>query len=54
MPEFTEFRDKMESLNNDFEYKIFQDVGHFFNDPKASEEVRELTDQFLQKLGYIL
>ena len=54
IPEFTEFRDKMEALNNDFEYKIFQDVGHFFNDPKASEEVRVLTDQFLQKLGYIL
>ena len=53
IPEFTEFRDKMETLGNDFEYKIFQDVGHFFNDPKASEEVRELTDQFLQKLGYI-
>lgn len=52
--EFTEFRDKMDALDNDFEYKIFQGVGHFFNDPKASEEVRELTDQFLQKLGYIL
>jgi len=51
--EFTEFRDKMKSLGNDFEYKIFQDVGHFFNNPKASEEVRELTDQFLKKLGYI-
>jgi acetyl esterase/lipase len=51
--EFTEFRDKMEALNNDFDYKIFQNVGHFFGDSKASEEVRELTDQFLQKLGYI-
>lgn len=54
IPEFTEFRDKMKTLENDFEYKIFQGVGHFFNDPKASEEVRVLTDQFLQKLGYIL
>ncbi len=53
IPEFTEFRDKMEALNNDFEYKIFQNVGHFFNDPKASEEVRVLTDKFLQKLGYL-
>ena len=51
--EFTEFRDKMQSLNNDFEYKIFQNVGHFFNDDKASQEVRELTDAFLKKLGYI-
>lgn len=51
--EFTEFRDQMESLGNDFEYKIFQNVGHFFNDAKASNEVRELTDEFLKKLGYI-
>lgn len=51
--EFTEFRDKMQSLGNDFEYKIFENVGHFFNEPKASNEVRELTDKFLQKLGYI-
>lgn len=51
--EFTEFRDKMNSLGNDFEYKIFQNVGHFFGNPKASEEVREMTDTFLAKLGYI-
>ncbi len=51
--EFTEFRDQMESLGNDFEYKIFQNVGHFFNDAKASNEVRELTDKFLKKLGYL-
>jgi acetyl esterase/lipase len=50
--EFTEFRDKMQALGNDFEYKIFE-TGHFFGSKKASEEVRELTDQFLQKLGYI-
>lgn len=51
--EFTEFRDKMTSFGNDFEYKIFKDVGHFFRDKKASQEVKELTDLFLQKLGYI-
>jgi acetyl esterase/lipase len=51
--EFTAFRDQMELYNNEFEYKIFQNVGHFFNNEKASEEVRELTDQFLQKQGYI-
>jgi acetyl esterase/lipase len=50
--EFNEFKDKMESLRNDFEYKIFN-VGHFFGDPKASEEVLTLTDNFLKKLGYI-
>jgi len=42
----------MQTLGNDFEYKIFE-TGHFFGSEKASEEVRVLTDQFLQKLGYI-
>ena len=51
--EFTEYRDKMEKLENNFEYKIFEGVGHFFNDAKASNEVGELTDAFLKKLGYI-
>ncbi|MFY0631553.1 MAG: alpha/beta hydrolase [Flavobacteriaceae bacterium] len=50
--EFTEFKDKMETLGNDFEYKIFN-VGHFFGNPEASEEVRVLTDNFLKKQGYI-
>ncbi len=51
--EFTEYRDKMEYLGNDFEYKIFEGVGHFFSDSNAHNEVGELTDSFLEKLGYI-
>ncbi len=51
--EFTEFRDKMDALGNDYEYKIFEDVGHFFNDPAASKTVKEMTEAFLVKLGYI-
>lgn len=51
--EFTEYRDQMEKLGNDFEYKIFEGVGHFFGDSKARDEVHELTDSFLQKLNYI-
>lgn len=51
--EFAEYRDKMEGFNNDFAYQIFEGVGHFFNDPKASKTVMERTDAFLQKLGYI-
>ncbi len=51
--EFTEFRDKMDSLGNDYEYKIFEGVGHFFNDPAARETVDELTEAFLVNLGYI-
>ncbi|MEL7271402.1 MAG: alpha/beta hydrolase [Bacteroidota bacterium] len=51
--EFTEFRDKMDSLGNSYEYKIFENVGHFFNNRAASQEVREMTDAFLLKLGYL-
>jgi len=51
--EFTEFRDKMDALGNDYEYKIFEGVGHFFNSPSASQTVREMTEAFLVKLGYI-
>ena len=53
LDEFTEYRDKMEALENDFEYRLFEGVGHFFNDAKASEEVVELTDAFLARLGYL-
>ena len=51
--EFTKFRDKMNALNNDFDYKIFDNVGHFFNNNEARKQVQELTDSFLKKLGYI-
>ncbi len=51
--EFTEFRDKMDALGNTYEYKIFENVGHFFNKPSARAEVGEMTDAFLTKLGYI-
>ena len=51
--EFTEYRDKMNKLGNDFDYKIFEGIGHFFSDSKASNEVSELTDSFLEKLDYI-
>ena len=51
--EFTAYRDKMEQMGNDFEYKIFEGIGHFFADPVARAEVAELTDAFLVKLEYI-
>jgi len=51
--EFTAYRDAMERANNDFEYKLFEGVGHFFSDTKASDEVAALTDAFLEKLGYL-
>ena len=51
--EFTEFKNKMDALGNDYEYKIFEGVGHFFNNPSATATVREMTEAFLIKLGYI-
>ncbi|MCH9661874.1 MAG: alpha/beta hydrolase, partial [Bacteroidetes bacterium] len=51
--EFTEFRDKMDALGNDYEYKIFENVGHFFNKPSARATVKEMTEDFLTKRGYI-
>jgi acetyl esterase/lipase len=51
--EFTEFRDKMDELGNDYEYKIFENVGHFFGNPEARKTVHEMTEAFFVKLGYI-
>jgi acetyl esterase/lipase len=51
--EFTEFRDKMDALGNEYEYQIFENVGHFFNDPAARQTVDELTEAFFVKLGYL-
>ncbi|MEM7186085.1 MAG: alpha/beta hydrolase [Bacteroidota bacterium] len=51
--EFTEFRDKMDALGNDYQYKIFENVGHFFNNPAARKEVLRMSEEFLGELGYI-
>ncbi len=51
--EFTEFRDKMDALGNDYDYKIFENVGHFFNNAVARATVQDMTEAFLVKLGYI-
>jgi acetyl esterase/lipase len=51
--EFTEFKDKMDALGNDYEYKIFKNVGHFFNNSAARKTVDEMTEAFFVKLGYI-
>lgn len=51
--EFTEFKDKMDALGNNYEYKIFENVGHFFNNSEARKTVQEMTEAFLVKLGYI-
>lgn len=51
--EFTAFKDKMDALGNDYEYKIFKNVGHFFNNPEARKTVQKMTEAFLMKLKYL-
>ena len=51
--EFREFVGRMESLDNDFEYHIFEDVGHFFRNEDARSRVIRLTDEFLAKRGFL-
>lgn len=51
--EFTEFKDKMDALGNDYDYKVFENVGHFFNNAEANKTVQEMKEAFLVKLGYI-
>lgn len=52
LAEFTEFAERMEQLENDFEYHLF-DVGHFFRDDEARKQVNALTDAFLVKHGFL-
>nr|WP_299345151.1 alpha/beta hydrolase [Allomuricauda sp.] len=51
--EFNEFKNKMDSLGNTYEYEIFEGVGHFFNNSAARKKVGLMTDSFLSKLGYL-
>ena len=51
--EFTEFKDKMDALGHSYDFKIFENVGHFFNDPEANKTVDEMTEAFFRKLGYL-
>ncbi len=52
LSEFTEFTDRMEALENDFEYHVF-DVGHFFRNEQARQQVYDLTHNFLAKRGFL-
>ncbi len=52
LSEFEEFVDRMEELDNDFEYHLFE-VGHFFRDDEARKQVHDLTDTFLVRRGFI-
>lgn len=51
--EFTEFKDKLDANGIEYEYKVFENVGHFFSNPSAQKEVDLMTEMFLMKQGYI-
>ena len=53
LEEFTQFKNKMDSLGNDYEYQIFEGVGHFFNNDEADREVDRLTKEFLTNSGFL-
>ena len=50
--EFMEFVGRMKELENDFEYRVFE-VGHFFRNDAARQQVVQLTDQFLKARGFL-
>lgn len=51
--EFFHFKGVMEAHNNDFQFQIFEKVGHFFRDKEAREKANELTDEFLMARGFL-
>ena len=52
LSEFEEFVARMEELDNDFEYHLFE-VGHFFRNDEARRQVHDLTDAFLVRRGFL-
>ena len=50
--EFNEFVSRLKELENDFEYHIFENVGHFFRNDQARKDVDRLTLKFLEKHGF--
>ncbi len=51
--EFRRFVDTMQSLENDFEYHVFENAGHFFRNDEASERADRMVDDFLRRRGFI-
>ncbi len=49
---FYQFKSRMEEYENDFEFKVFQGVDHFFSDEQARREVDDLINDFLGTRGY--
>ncbi|MEO1173755.1 MAG: serine hydrolase [Myxococcota bacterium] len=50
--EFAEFVQQMKNVGNDFEFHLF-DVGHFFRNRAARNEVTALIDRFLRSRGFL-
>ncbi len=51
--EFFQFKTVMEKHKNDFQFQIFEGVGHFFRDKDAREKLYLLRDEYLVARGYI-
>ncbi len=49
---FYQFKSRMAEYENDFEFKVFQGVDHFFSDEQARREVDDLINDFLGTRGY--
>lgn len=49
---FYQFKSKMEEYENDFQFRVFEGVDHFFSDREAKKEVDSLINEFLERRGY--
>lgn len=52
--EFFQFKTTMETHKNDFQFQVFEGVGHFFRDKDAREKLHILIDEYLVDRGYIM
>lgn len=50
---FYEFKAAMESYKNDFQFQVFDGVGHFFRDKETREKMNDLIDNFLEARGFL-
>ncbi|WP_109301417.1 alpha/beta hydrolase [Aquimarina sp. AU474] len=51
--EFFQFKTSMETHKNDFQFQVFEGVGHFFRDKNAREKLNVIRDKYLIARGYI-
>ncbi|WP_109098513.1 alpha/beta hydrolase [Aquimarina sp. AU58] len=51
--EFFQFKAAMKAHKNDFQFQVFEGVGHFFRDKDAQEKLNNLRYEYLVARGYI-